>query len=74
MKWKSPRCSTACWDETKKADAELSKAIIALADMRRDRDEWKEQHENLLAIYRASLSPIPPREGPVQSDREKAQT
>lgn len=56
MKWKSPRCSAACWDEIKEHDALLSKAMEALANMRRDRDEWKEQHENLLAMYRAAVS------------------
>lgn len=61
MKWKSPRCSSACWDEIKKHDAELSKALTALIDMRRDRDEWKKQHENLLAIYRAAVTSRPER-------------
>lgn len=59
MKWKSPRCSVACWDEIKKHDATLSKALSALVDMRRDRDEWKAQHENLLAMYRAALAATP---------------
>lgn len=29
------------------------KAASRLSDMTRDRDEWKQQHENLLAMYRA---------------------
>lgn len=56
MKWKSPRCSSACWDEIKQHDARLSEAIRAFADMRRDRDEWRTQHENLLAMYRAEVA------------------
>lgn len=29
------------------------KAASRLSDMTRDRDEWRQQHENLLAMYRA---------------------
>jgi hypothetical protein len=56
MKWKSPRCSPACWDEIKAHDALLSNALTVIADLRRDRDEWKQQHENLLAMYQAEVA------------------
>lgn len=31
-----------------------AKALVLIAAATRDRDEWKQQHENLLAMYRAS--------------------
>lgn len=54
MSWKSPRCGQACWDEIKRHDGEREKLVMALVNMTRDRDEWREQHENLLAMYRAA--------------------
>jgi N-dimethylarginine dimethylaminohydrolase len=58
MKWKSPRCSPACWDEIRASEAENTKTLLAsverIRDLTRDRDEWREQHENLLAMYQAA--------------------
>jgi len=31
----------------------INKLLDSLADLKRDRDEWKAQHENLLAMYQA---------------------
>lgn len=45
MSWKSPRCGQACWDEIKRHDDEREKLVMALVNMTRDRDEWREQHE-----------------------------
>lgn len=55
MKWKSPRCGQACWDEIKLFEAERAKLMERFIEISRDRDEWKQQHENLLAIYQAEL-------------------
>jgi hypothetical protein len=45
-----------------------------LADMTRDRDEWKLQHENLLAIYRAQTEELAAQRGglPQGDDRAEA--
>lgn len=68
--WKSPRCSPSCWDEIKQHDAEHAKLVMALAHMTRDRDEWKHQHENLLAIYQASHLPGLPQTPATKGDAE----
>jgi hypothetical protein len=52
--WASPRCSTACWAEIRAHDAAHRKLVDRALEIARDRDEWKQQHENLLAMYRAS--------------------
>lgn len=36
--------------------AALVKARQEVIDVTRDRNEWRDQHENLLAMYRAELS------------------
>lgn len=36
----------------------LFKIQDALRETARDRDEWKEQHENLLAMYRAQTAEL----------------
>ncbi|HSC55787.1 MAG TPA: hypothetical protein VLC51_01215, partial [Nitrospira sp.] len=55
MKWKSPRCGRACWDEIKSFESDRARLLQQIIDIGRDRDEWKRQHENLLAIYQAEL-------------------
>jgi hypothetical protein len=39
-----------------KKDEMIRMLILKLAEMTSDRDEWRDQHENLLAIYRAELA------------------
>lgn len=72
MKWKSPRCSPTCWDEINAFEAESKKTLLAaverIRDLTRDRDEWREQHENLLAMYRTAIAD-PLRSGPRNRSR-----
>lgn len=36
----------------------VSKLLDKISELKRDRDEWEEQHENLLAIYRAQTAEL----------------
>jgi hypothetical protein len=56
MPWKSPRCSQACWDEIRRHEAEKAQLVLKVAEISADRDEWRTQHENLLAMYRAEVA------------------
>lgn len=56
MTWKSPRCGQACWDEIRQHESEKAALIEKLSEVTRDRDEWRTQHENLLAIYQAAVA------------------
>lgn len=48
--------------QVKRERDEASQALMALVDrfneVTRDRDQWKAQHENLLAIYRAQTEEL----------------
>lgn len=59
--WKSPRCGTACWEEIHAHEAEQKKlldaAVTKIRDLMADRDEWRTQHENLLAMYQSAIQP-----------------
>lgn len=63
MKWKSPRCGQACWDEIRLHDERSRALVVKLTEVTADRDEWRTQHENLLAMYRAEVAKnaAPPR-------------
>lgn len=39
-----------------KLEADKSMLLRKLEDMTRDRNEWRTQHENLLAIYQAEIA------------------
>jgi len=51
-----PRCSTKCCEEIKQHMADKALLIRKLAEMTADRNEWREQHENLLAMYQAAVA------------------
>ncbi len=40
----------------KKLQDDQTMLLRKLEEMTRDRNEWREQHENLLAMYRAALA------------------
>ena len=48
--------STQHAEDVKSLRADVAMLIRKLSEMTRDRDEWREQHENLLAIYHAELA------------------
>ena len=51
-----PRCTIECAKDIRRLEAEKSALLFKIVEICADRDEWKTQHENLLAIYRAELS------------------
>lgn len=53
----APDHEEAC-KERDQFGAAMVKVLGQLNDMTRDRDEWKQQHANLLAMYRAQTAEL----------------
>lgn len=47
--------STQHAEDVKALKKDIGLLLRRLEEMTRDRDEWREQHENLLAIYQAEV-------------------
>jgi hypothetical protein len=48
----------ACENLAAEYSSALHKTLDKLREMTRDRDEWMQQHENLLAMYRAQTQEL----------------
>lgn len=54
-----------CREKLEKLERDRSLLIRKLGEMTADRNEWREQHENLLAMYRAEVAKRHPSESTV---------